>query len=249
MNDTVVVQSHAVAAPGGWVGQCIASVTGWARAAGFDYLRLGDELFDFVPEDLRAKTAGQVVVATDLARLKVAQSLLTDAYDTVVWCDADFLVFAPHDFRLPPESYALGREIWVAPHAGKANGFTARKQVHNAFLMFRRGNTFLDFYAETAARMLARNSGPMPPQFIGPKLLTALHNVVGCPVLETAGMLSPAVLGEIAGPPGAALELFRRRSPQPPAAANLCASLHARGDFSARTAERCIERLLARGTV
>lgn len=249
MNDTVVLQSHALAMPGGWIGECVASVHRWARSAGYDYLRLGDELFDFIAPDLRAKTATQRVITTDLARLLAAQSLLAEGYATVVWCDADFLVFAPGNFHLPPASYALGREIWVAPHAGKPGTFTARKHVHNAFLMFRRGNTFLDFYAETAAGMLARNTGSMPPQFIGPKLLTALHNVVGCPVLETAGMLSPAVIGEIAAVPGAALKLFRRRSPQPLAAANLCASLHARGEFSELTVQRCIERLLAHQTV
>lgn len=249
MNGTVVLQSHALARPEGWIGECMASVVHWANASGFDYLRLGDELFDFVPAELRAKTATQRVIATDLARLIAAQTLLADGYETVVWCDADFLVFAPGDFHLPRASYALGREVWVEPHVRKPDRFSARKQVHNAFLMFRRGNTFLDFYAETAARMLIRNSGPMPPQFIGPKLLTALHNVVGCPVLETAGMLSPAVIGEIAGAAGAALSLFRRRSPQPLAAANLCSSLHARGEFSDRTVRRCIEHLLARQAV
>jgi len=246
MTGTIVLQSHALPMPDGWIGECIASVHAWARASGFDYIRLGDELFDFVPPGLRARTATQRVVATDLARLRAAQTLLADGYDTVVWCDADFLVFAPRDFLLPDASYALGREVWVEPRAGKPNAFTARKQVHNAFLMFRRGNTFLDFYSETAAQMLERNRGPMPPQFIGPKLLTALHNVVGCPVLETAGMLSPAVIDEIAGEAGAALGLFRRRSPQPLAAANLCSSLYARGEFSDATVRRCIERLLAR---
>lgn len=249
MNGTVVLQSHARARPEGWIGECVASVVHWAKASGFDYLRLGDEFFDFVPADLRAKTVTQRVVATDLARLIAAQTLLAERYETVVWCDADFLVFAPGKFHLPLANYALGREVWVEPHAGKRHKFIARKQVHNAFLMFRRGNAFLDFYAETAASMLRRNSGSMPPQFIGPKLLTALHNVVGFPILETAGMLSPAVIGEIAGSPGAALNLFRRRSPQPLAAANLCSSLHARGAFSDVTVGRCIERLLARQTV
>jgi hypothetical protein len=61
-------------------------------------------------------------------------------------------------------------------------------KVRNAFLMFRKGNHFLDFYTATAQRLLRLNQGSMPPQFIGPKLLTALHNVAICPVMETAGM-------------------------------------------------------------
>lgn len=246
MTGTVVLQSHASPLPHDWLAGCMASVEAWSAAAGFDYVLRGDELFEPIPRPLLNKTATQAVVATDLARLMAAQALLADGYDRVVWCDADFLIFDPDNFRLPDEPYALGREVWVEPHATKPAKFTARKQVHNAFLMFRRGNSFLDFYADTAMAMLERCSGPLPPQFIGPKLLTALHNVIQCPVLETAGMLSPAVIREIASEPGAALTLFRQRSPRRPAAANLCSSLYARGEFSDATIYTCIERLLER---
>ena len=246
MTTTAVLQSHGRPLPCNWLVDCLASVRGWAVARRFDYVLCGDELFDVVPQHLLDKTTTQRVVATDLARLKAAQALLADGYDTVVWCDADFLIFDPGNFHLPNEPYALGREIWVEPHATKPGKFTARKQVHNAFLMFRRGNSFLDFYADTAAQLLERNSGPMSPQFIGPKFLTALHNVIQCPILETAGMLSPAVIREIGSEPGPALELFRQRSPRDPAAANLCTSLFARGDFDEATVRACIDRLLDR---
>lgn len=249
MSGTVVLQSHARPLPCDWLAQCLASVRRWSAARGFDYVLTRDELFDVVPQHLLDKTATQRVVATDLARLKAAQALLADGYDTVVWCDADFLIFDPGNFHLPDEPYALGREVWIEPHLTKPGKFTARKQVHNAFLMFRQGNSFLDFYVDTASQMLERINGPMPPQFIGPKLLTALHNVIQCPILETAGMLSPAVIREIASEPGPALKLFRQRSPRQPAAANLCTSLYARGEFSAVTVQTCIERLHERRAI
>jgi hypothetical protein len=65
----------------------------------------------------------------------------------------------------------------------------------------------------------------VPPQFIGPKLLTALHNIAYCPVLETAGMLSPLVIRDILKGNGKALELFKRESPAKLYAANLGASV------------------------
>ncbi|MFP6781801.1 MAG: hypothetical protein VCB59_08895 [Gammaproteobacteria bacterium] len=122
-------------------------------------------------------------------------------------------------------------------------------KVHNAFLMFERDNVFLDFYIDAATRLVDLNTGTMSPQYIGPKFLTGIHNVAQCPVLETAGMLSPLVINAVEKGSGPALELFRRRSPRPIAAANLCDSLCASGELSPATIERSIERLLHSGEV
>ena len=176
-----------------------------------------------MPAPLLDKTARQKVIATDLARLHALQHGLRQGYATVIWCDADFLIFNPVEFVLPESSYALGREVWVQTDTN--NRLKAYSKVHNAFLMFRAGNNFLDFYTETAERLLSLNTGQMPPQFIGPKLLTALHNIALCPVMETAGMLSPLVIRDLIEGQGAALELFRRESPVRICAANLSSSL------------------------
>ena len=116
-------------------------------------------------------------------------------------------------------------------------------KVHNAFMMYKKGNSFLDFYTDTAERLLLQNNGRIPPQFIGPKLLTAIHNVVQCPVLETAGMLSPLVVKDIANGGGAALDLFKQKSPQKILTANLCSSLYESGEVSEEEIEKCIINL------
>jgi hypothetical protein len=146
------------------------------------------------------------------------------------------------EFVLPDSSYALGREVWVQTDTN--NRLRAYSKVHNAFLMFRAGNNFLDFYTETAGRLLGLNSGTMPPQFIGPKLLTALHNIALCPVMETAGMLSPLVIRDLIKGQGAALELFRRESPVRICAANLSSSLTRQEGISVADMERLIEVLM-----
>ena len=201
-------------------------------------------MFAYVSDEILEKTKFQRVIATDLARLKALQYYLKDGYNTVVWCDADFLIFTLENFKLPNETYAVGREVWIQQNKKNINKLAAKIKVHNAFMMFCQGNSFLDFYADTAERLLLDNNGNMSPQFIGPKLLTALHNVAQCPVLEAAGMLSPLVIQDIANQGGPALELFIKKSPQPIAAANLCSSLYKSGEYKDEQIRKCIKTLI-----
>ena len=209
---------------------------------GYEYRFMGDELFDCLPGSLLEKTQHQRVIATDLARLLNLQDALNRGYETVIWMDADFLIFKPSEFSIPEVPCAVGREIWV--QQDKQGKLKRYKKIHNAFLMFMKGNSFLDFYADTATRLLTQNQGPVPPQFIGPKLLTALHNVANLPVLETAGMLSPMVIKAILEGKGPALDLFIEHSPQPISAANLCVSSCDKEEVSEEEMERLIDLLL-----
>ena len=243
MSNTLVLQSHKKPLPYQWLARCMDSVKCWAQMNQFDYQYIGDDLFDYVPAPLLDKTKHQKVIATDLARLKALQDYITKGFDTVVWCDADFLIFTPEKFILPNELYSIGREIWVQEDKNDSNKLVTFVKVHNAFMMYKKGNSFLDFYTDTAERLLLQNNGRIPPQFIGPKLLTAIHNVVQCPVLETAGMLSPLVVKDIAIGGGAALDLFKQKSPQKILTANLCSSSYESDEVSEEEIEKCIINL------
>jgi hypothetical protein len=142
---------------------------------------------------------------------------------------------------MPNEPYAVGREVWVQYE--KLEKLKVYRKVHNAFLMFRQGNSFLDFYAETAERLLRSNQGGMPPQFIGPKLLSALHNISQLPVMESAGMLSPPVIMDIVQGGGEALRQFIAGSPCPIAGANLCVSSREREEVTCAEIEQLIDTL------
>lgn len=237
-----MLQSHRLPLPWSWLDDCLASVRDWAAANGFLYRFLDDALFAVLPADIRDKTRGQPVVASDLARLLVIRKALEDGHEAVVWLDADTLVIDPGSLRLPDESYAMGREVWVQRHGG---GYRAYVKVHNAFLLFRAGNPLLDFYVHAAERILRRHRGDMAPQLIGPKLLTALHNMMSFPVSEAAAMLSPAVMDDLVAGDGPALALFRSRSAMAPAAVNLCGSLVADGSLDTGVVSEVIRRLLA----
>ncbi len=242
MSKTLILQSHRQPLPAEWLWECIASVQNWAKLNSFDYEFIGDELFDYVSKQILEKTKTQRVITTDLARLLALKKYLHQGYNTVVWCDADFLIFAPEKFHLHDEKYAIGREVWIQSNSNTKK-LTAYIKVHNACMMFRQDNSFLEFYIDTAERLVLNNKGSMSPQFIGPKLLTAIHNVVQCPVLESAGMLSPLVIRDIAEGGGQALELFRKKSPHSIYAANLCNSLYESGAYSAKIIEKCIDAL------
>ena len=223
MPATLVIQSHRDPLPFEWLRLCLDSVTSWAQDNRFEIRFIGDELFDLVEPDLFEKIGAQTVIASDLARLKILQQGLVEGFDRVIWCDADFLIFDPAQFLLPDTDFAVGRELWVQrDNSAKMRTY---KKVHNAFLMFRRGNHFLDFYCDAAERLLRLNQGRMAPQFIGPKLLTALHNIIQCPVMEAAGMLSPLVMRDLIEGQGAALSLLRQQSPSALAGVNLSLSL------------------------
>ena len=241
MSDTLLIQSHRTPLPSAWIERCLTSVRDWARQSDFEYRFMGDEIFAMLSAEVRKKVLSQPVVAADLARLLALRAALDEGYDTTIWCDADFLVFAPDQLDLPAETYALGREVWVSDHRGTPRAYV---KVHNAFLMFRQGNPFLDFYIHAAERMVARHEGPMAPQFIGPKFLSVIHNIVGCPVAEQAAMLSPQVIRDLLVGGGPALSLFHSHSSSEPAAANLCASLAASGEISDHDIDAVITLLL-----
>lgn len=235
----LVLQSHRLPLPAPWLEPCIESVRAWAADRGHAYRFEDDTLLRRLPADLRRRTRDQPVVGADLARLAAIAAALDEGYGAVVWFDADTLVIDPAALHLPTDSYAVGREVWVQRDAHR---WRAWVKVHNAFLLFRPGNPFLTFYRHAAERVVRAHQGLMVPQLVGPKLLTALHNVVNLPVAERAAMLSPAVARDLLAGGGAALALFRARSREAPASVNLCASLVGR-EIDAGAIVEVMERL------
>lgn len=218
MTSTIVLQSHRSDRLDGWMAHCVASVRDWAYRHGFGYRWLDDALLDFVPDGLRSRYAAQPVVLSDLARLLWAQQVLHEGADQVIWCDADLLIF--RDFA-PRDHESFGRECWVQHSNGRLRNY---RKIHNAWLQCRRDSVVLPFYIDRATALLARAEAPVVPQFIGPKLLTAWHNLVPFGVEERVGMLSPLVLAELLATPGPAVSALRAGHGDSLCALNLSAS-------------------------
>ncbi|MEN0064890.1 MAG: hypothetical protein AAGA48_22285 [Myxococcota bacterium] len=237
----LVLQSHRLPLPAPWLRACLDSVEAWAQAQGLAYRFIDDGLFDLVPNDLMQKCVERRVVATDLARLAWLQRSLDEGVEVVMWCDADLLVVDPERLKVPDAAYSVGREIWVENQNGRPR---VRRHVHNAWLSFRNGNPMLTFYRHAAERMVRAHRGPMVPQFIGPKLLTALHNLIGFPVAETVNMLSPVVLHDVVAGGGRFLSAYLDACHEIPAAVNLCGSLIASEAGSDDLVRHAIDRML-----
>ena len=221
---TVVYQSYRTDNVPAWIASCMDSVKAWAHIKGADYRFYDDEMFERVPNWYREKTKDRLVVATDLGRLILAKELLAEGYDKVIWCDADMLIFAPKQFEIAiKDEYAFGREIWIQ-HDAKGR-LKAYRKIHNAFFVFTQNNSFLDFYIHSCLSIIKRIEGQMVPQIVGPKFLSAIHNIVACPVVEEAGMFSPLVVQDVINDGGAGLELLKQESMTDLWAANLSASM------------------------
>jgi hypothetical protein len=215
--------------PASWYEPCRDSVRGWAASRGYEYQWLGDELFDLLPTEIRARTRAQPVVASDIARLAAMQNALADGADRAVWLDADTFVISADRFELPAGREVFGREVWVQEDA--AGRLRVHDKIHNAFLQFASDSPVLPFYRYAAERLVLRHEGAMVPQLAGPKFLAVLHNLLELPVAECAQVLSPVVIRDLIAGDGPALELFRRSAPASPAAVNLCGSLVASGQL------------------
>ncbi len=251
----VVLQSHRSPLPSPWYDACLTSVRDWAARQGFTYRFLGDELFAELDPVLKAKTRQQPVVAADLARLLMLEKLLAEGAERVVWVDADVLILDAEGFRLEDAGALFGREVWVQQSGGRLRTY---RKIHNAFMAFRAGDPVLPFYRFSAERILrayepgavgadgSSDAAPtLPPQLIGPKLLTHLHNAIGFDVQETAAMLPPLVARELLTTPGPACACFSAESPVAPLAVNLCGSATASGELEDEQLSRLIARLEA----
>ncbi len=252
---TLVVQSHRDPLPHAWLGTCLASVRDWAESRGYAYRFVGDELFDLLSAAERRVCATQPVVASDLARLRLCQQALREGVTRVVWCDADSLVIAPDSLQLAATGCAFGRELWLqrppaqdAQEQQKTDRTRLHKKIHNAFMQFSSADPVLDFYEYAATRMLAKHaqtggSRPMVAQFLGPKFLSHLHNVVEFQVLEHAQVVSPLLAEALLVPDARLIERYRKAWHAPAAVVNLCASEVLRGNLSDAQMQRLIDRL------
>ena len=237
VSTTVVVQSCSAVQQDGWIGSCMDSVKQWSDSQGFDYRFFGDEIFKLVPDWYREKIGSKKPIATDYARLILMQKALEKGYEQVIWLDADVLVF-DQSLELEFEgSCAFGQEVWVQ---AVDETFAARRNVHNAVCVFRKGCPVLPFLVYTVESIIRRiDPQHIAPQIAGPKLLTALHSICGFSLLPQVGALSPDVVADMCEGGGPALNLLRRKSVIKPKAVNLCASL-----IRPQEAEKVIEILL-----
>lgn len=205
---------------------CVQSVERWASERGYDYRLWGDDALELTPTWYRAKLGARLPIVADLARLLLIRDALANDYERACWLDADVLLFAPHRLELADnDECAFGREYWVQKNPD--GRWQTRRNVHNAICSFVAGCPVLPFLIRTTERIIARaDPEHIAPQMVGPKLLSALHNLTGFELIETIGALSPAVMDDLEQGGGEALGTMLAAAPGPLAGINLCASVN-----------------------
>lgn len=209
-----------------WIQTCLASVRDWADYHDYGYEFVGDALLDRVPVWYREKAGDKIPVVTDLARLLWAQSCLDrDEADILVWLDADTYILAPEELTVDMcgDNCVLGREYWLQrDKKGKPRLYN---NVHNAYCAFKKGSPVLPFLIYTVERLMTKVDGNfIAPQFVGPKLLTSLHNTVGFSIDPRFGAISPMLAKALVESDQSLLSALGERD-VPMLAANLSHSL------------------------
>tara|TARA_A100001037_G_scaffold301671_1_gene331696 strand:- start:5760 stop:6509 length:750 start_codon:yes stop_codon:yes gene_type:complete len=230
---TLVVQSCPNVGQDHWLARCTNSVADWAQRSGFEYRLTGDEVLAGVPDWYREKTAGRLPIQFDLARLQLIEQALEEGFGRACWIDADVLLFRPQHLKLDYRGdCAFGREYWVQGEVG--GRFKVRRNVHNAICSFDAGSPVLTFLRHATMRVIERaDPRRIAPQMVGPKLLSALHSIVGFELLESVGAFSPWVLDDLMAADGPALRAQRGTNGVPLAGVNLCGSLAGDRDLTA----------------
>ena len=201
------------------------SVRSWTARQGWSYQYMGDEIFDLVAPDLRVKLRDRMPILADIARLELVQQHLDREGGQALWIDADSLVLNPHWSPVFDSPASFGQEFWVQEDPD-SNGWRHFQTPHNAFMSFSAGSPILPFLRYAATNLLERvDTENLAPQFVGPKLLKALHNLCPFTLHEQAGALSPALAIELVTEPGTAVEYYREKGGPALSVVNLCQSL------------------------
>ena len=202
----------------------MASVEDWAKSQGYAYQCIGDELFDWVPRELRNKLRDRKPILADIARLRWMESELATRAGPVVWVDADTLAMDA-TWRVPDSQHTFfGEECWV--QATAEGSWRAYQSPHNAFMGFSAASPVLGFLAYLSESIIERaDAAHIAPQMVGPKLLKALNNLAQFTLVPEAGAVSPDLLAEWVGDAGPATACYEQAARPSLALANLCSSL------------------------
>lgn len=225
--DTLVLQSYRTTAVPDWIGECLASVRGWAHGSGYSYRVLGDELFEPLPAQLTMLGPPPALPATDLARLLWCRRLLEEGWRRVIWLDADIFVIDPDAFRIGAEDeYRLCRELWTWSEDGLLHG---RWAVSNCAMTFTHGQPFLARYIALCEEEARAAAQPLHRLALGPTLLTRIDREAPLPQIRTVATLSPLLIEAIRRGADALLNAFLVEWQAPVHAVHLCRSLGAEG--------------------
>lgn len=253
-----VFQSYRTTNVPEWMKKCMGSVESWARAQGYEYRFIGDEIFDCLPLWYRDACKGHKWPMSDLARLITARSILAGEFDRAMWFDADLIIFKPDKLRIDPElPFHFCREPWLGRREnpikallrgrGGIGGLFSRDNWRGYFTVMNVNNAcfcvgegwMLDHYIESVL-FAGRKMSDLPPQHMGPDMLTAFHKALRFPLIRSVACLSDLIIRDLATGRERLPRAYAKLAGEPLFAANLCGS----ADIGASLYLTAVDRLL-----
>ncbi len=222
MNTVLILQSSARSAPK-WVRECMHSVELWAEFNDYDYIHVGDELFQYATEYGAPFTKIQI---SDLARIRLMKAhLFNRRYRAVYWLDADFLIWNIYQFKLPmpvPGSVVLPMEAFK-------NRSDYILQLNNSVLGFCEYEDAAVLERLTKAALDKWRGGTdAPPHIVaGPAVVSKFRFPLRRIIAKQAGCFSETTTLQILGPWYSGRQYLRQLSLAHGATlkgANLCSS-------------------------
>jgi hypothetical protein len=226
MSTTLVVQSYRTRNVPEWIARCIQSVMKWAKVGGHHYEFVDDTLFDLLPKWYRDRCGAQILPQTDLARLILMRDRLHKGYTSVIWIDADILIFAHEHLRIESrDGFAFCYEMWIEAD-GNGSYLTRGPAINNAVMVMDANNPMLDFYIHACQAIVKLHpAGAIGRLDAGTLLLSRLGSVLALPLIQCVGLLSPPITREVAQGGGTLCSMYATAFGRKIGAANLCASL------------------------
>lgn len=249
---TIVYQSYRGNETPAWLEKCMQTVKDWAEAQGFDYQR-EDDFFQYVPDWYIAKSQGKINLIADLARLELARKYLNLGYERTVWLDADVVIFDSDRFNIDTvEDYLLCRETWLdtkdSIDLGKG-ALSCQQKVTNSILVFKQGNSFLNFYRDACISLMKNQTGRLSRLTVSTTFLSKLFEIMDLPLFPHLGLFSPILMHGLAEDKSEITQLYAKSLEFPIYAANLCLSFRNKTDKGIDVTDRLfaevVDKLIA----
>lgn len=218
----MILQSYEAPSVPGWIARCLVSVQRWAAARGYGYA-FTDRFFDAVPDWFRAICGRETGPMTDIARLVLMQRLFDRGAAFVVWIDADVLVFDPDALAIDATAGFFGIRERALLLDRDRRPVIGPENVNGAILGSARDDPRFATYRWAVEEIVRRHTdGPIPRTIAGPQLLTRMASRHPFAALDHVGLLTPAMIAEIAAGGTDLCSRYMAAFGSPLAAANLC---------------------------
>ncbi|MGF7147980.1 hypothetical protein FHS96_001589 [Sphingomonas zeicaulis] len=222
MPPITILQSYEAPSTPVWIARCLDSVRRWADAHGYGY-SFTDRFFAAVPHWFRTICGPETGPMTDIARLVLMQRLFDRGAGFVVWIDADVLIFDPDALTIDPTLGFFGIRERALLLDNDRRPTIGPENVNGAILGSTPDNPRFATYRWAVEEVVRRHTdGPIPRTIAGPRLLTRMATRHPFVAIDHVGLLTPAMITEIAAAGSDLCRRYMTAFGSPLAAANLC---------------------------